>query len=362
MVGPMNVRAYDLDRGETRRAVLRVSVPLGTTVAQASVRAFGTSYRDPAAPVNDFRAASTSADVELARAVGVLSVRAGAGADRATGGSIAGADRLRAFAAAANVLEARAWRVSSAVRVDAIGDAGVQLSPSVGVERPLGASVAVFARAAQAFRAPTLYDLYFAGAQRLVARELRPERVTLDGELGARAALGVLRGAASVFDRRTRDAIVWFPGNFGWSASNVGRERVVGAEARAEATFDAGSVSAWGSLYRARLDADGLTIPTPYVPAAAGGAVATLRAGAASFTGTLQATGRRAYGSGPVSRTYELPGVALAGAHATYAFSLARVPARLTAGVENIGDVEWQSVRAYPAAGRSWSASLTLQP
>ena len=34
-------------------------------------------------------------------------------------------------------------------------------------------------------------------------------------------------------------------------------------------------------------------------------------------------------------------------------------PALLLLSVDNVGDVEWQSVRAFPTPGRTWSAGLT---
>jgi outer membrane cobalamin receptor len=361
MVGPMNVRAYDEDRGTTRRGIVRLAAPLGRVALDASVRAFATGYRDPRAPVNDFEASSTSADVELAGAAGVVGLRAGAGGDRTRTIAIGEQSRGRAFAAAAHSGTVRGVIVRSSARVDAVSGAGVQLSPSLALERPTGQG-ALFARVSQAFRAPTLYDVYFAGAQRLVARALRPERVTLDAELGARVALGPVRAAASLFERRTRDAIVWFPGNFGWSASNVGRDRVRGAEGRLDAEFAHGSLAGWGAVYDAELTADALRIPTPYVPRASGGAVATLRAGRGTLTTTLQSTGRRAFGSGPASRDYELPAVGLLGVTASYRAPLFGARALLSVGVDNATDAEWQSVRFHPTPGRTWSAGLTLTP
>ena len=364
MAGPMNVRAYDDDRGATHRGVLRALAPLGAATVDASVRAFGTSYRDPRAASNDYRASSLSADVELAGALGPLALRAGVGGDRASGTTIDAPVRERAFASAAHTAQLGRFRIAAAARVDGIDDAGVQLSPSLAVERALGAAsnVTTFARVAQAFRAPTLNDVYFAGAQRLIARALAPERVTLDAELGARVSHARARASASVFERRTRDAIVWFPGNFGWSASNVGRERVRGAESRVDVSFAHASLGAWGAVYEARLTADRLVIPTPYVPSAAGGAVGTLRLGRSSFTATMQATGRRAYGSGVASREYELPSVALLSLNLAHELALFDARALVSLGVDNATDVEWQSVRFYPMPGRTWSAAFTLTP
>jgi outer membrane cobalamin receptor len=171
-----------------------------------------------------------------------------------------------------------------------------------------------------------------------------------------------VRVAGSLFERRTRDAIVWFPGNFGWSASNVGRERVRGAEGRLDVEFAHASLSGWGAAYGALLTADRLEIPTPYVPRSAGGAVGTLRLARATLSATVQSTGPRAYGSGPASGAYELPAAVTLGVNAAYRMRLLGARATLSAGVDNATDVEWQSVRFYPTAGRTWSAGLVLTP
>lgn len=381
MAGPMNVRVYDADRGRTRRATVRAAVQPGAWSLSAALRAFGTEYRDPNRPTNAFDASSLSGDVEAARAFGAVAVRAGAGGDRARATEVRAQARGRAFAAVQWSAGGARWRASAGVRGDAVGGgAGARLSPSLSGERALLGVVAAddarpalvaYARVAQAFRAPTLSDLYFSSPQRIVARPLQPERARLDAELGLRARAGRATAAGALFARRTDDAIVWFPGNFGWSPTNVGEERVHGAEGRAELAalptpLGALSVRGWAGVTVARLRIvrdDGLgllVIPTPYVPQAAGGGSVELRRGPAFLAGTLQALARRGFANAPADRTLELPGVALVGARAGVRLGRAAHGALLVLAVDNVGDVEWQSVRRYPMPGRSWSLGLTL--
>jgi outer membrane cobalamin receptor len=363
LVGPMNVRAYDADRGRTRRALARAGAQAGAWTISLGARALEQRYDDARTPQSDSRADAAAVDGEVARALGGVSVRAGGGVDRlGVRSSTPVAPRLRgrAFASAAREWRAGRWLASAGVRGDAYERSGARPSWSLGLER--AARVTAFARAAQAFRAPTLYDLYLGAPRRLAARDLRPERVALDAELGARARVGgaLLEGAA--FHRVTRDAIIWFPGNFDWSPANVGTERAAGAEARANVEGEHAGVSAWAGWYHARLHGGGLVIPTPYAPYAAGGGTATLRRGPVTAAATLRAMGRRPFASAPRSHETELPGVALASLQLGARAPALGHSAQLFAGVENLGDVRWESIERFPSPGRTWSAGLTLTP
>lgn len=364
MAGPKNVRLFDDDRGRERRGAARVSAARGGWLAQGSVRAFGLTYRDPARPSFDSDARAVAADADAARALGPATLRVGAGFDRASGrsgdASFVAPFRPRAFASVATRWTGGRLASALSARVDAVRTAGARATASAGVEGR--GRVAPFLRASQAFRVPTLYDEYFSSPQRVLVRPLRPEYVPLDAEAGARAAFGRVTASAAAFARVTHDAIVWFPGNFSWSPSNAGRERVYGAEGQASVVLPWLALDGWAGTYVAHLRTGRATVPTPYVPYAAGGATATLRRGEGTLVGTLRATGRRPYINAPITRDYELPGVALLGVHATYSVPLNGTRASLAAGVDNVGDVRWEPVYAYPAAGRSWTASLTLQP
>jgi len=363
LVGGMNVRTYDHDRGHTGRLLLRAASDFRGTSVSASARGLATRYRDQLHPESDADARSASVDVEGSRALGPVQLRAGGGADRlrASGAApIDGAVRRRAFVSAGAGARRGVARATAGVRLDGIERAGVRPSASVAAE--LGDARVLFARVSQAFRAPSLYDLYFASPQRLLPAAVRPERVTLDAELGARLTSARGAVAASVFERRTRDAIVWFPGNFVFSPANVPRERARGAEARAEVRGAWWEAAAWAGAYGTRLDAEPLVLPTPYAPRAAGGGAATARRGPAALTTTLRAFGRRPFRAAPASRRNELPGLALVDVSAGWEADARGARVLVTAGVENVGGVRWESVRSYPSAGRAWSVGVTVEP
>lgn len=363
MVGPMNVRAYDADRGRTRRLLARGGLQAGGWIGVVGARAFGQRYEDPRHPGNASHANVLALDAEISRALGGALIRAGAGGDRLR---VAGAvpvptrNRGRGFAAASREWARGAYRASAGLRADAYERSGARPSASLALERT--GVIDGFVRVSQAFRAPTLNDVALGAPRRVAARDLDPERVALDAEGGMRARRGAALLEASVFHRVTHDAIVWFPGNFDWSPTNVGRERVLGAEGRAAFRTAHVETSAWAAWYRARLRAGGLVIPTPYVPEAAGGATATVRRGSLSASGELRAFARRPFASAPRSRATELPGAALLSGTITHRFALLGRTARLALGVDNAGDVAWESVERFPAPGRTWSLGLTFAP
>ena len=365
LVGGMNVRAYDRDRGRTARLLLRAAGEAGGTALSASVRALRNAYRDPLHPESDATARSLSADVGASRAAGPLVVRSGVGADRFAADGISpipAVTRARAFAAVDGEARRGPLRATAGLRADAIERAGARPSASAALEAAVREGGVLFVRAAQAFRAPTLYDLYFASPLRLVATTLPPERVVLDAEAGARLTSGRVRAEGSLFERRTRDAIVWFPGNFVFSPQSVARERVRGAEGRAELHGSWMTAAAWAGVYHARLAAEPYELPTPYAPYASGGGTLSIRRGPAALTSTLRAFGRRPFRTAPVARRNELPGVAIVDAAVSWETRAGRSRLLVTAGVENAGGVRWESVRSYPSPGRSWTAGVTIEP
>ena len=110
------------------------------------------------------------------------------------------------------------------------------------------------------------------------------------------------------------------------------------------------------------LDAGGLTLQTPYVPEVSGGASVSLRAGPIGLTTTTHGLGRRAFTAAPASSSAELPAVLLTDVAVHWHATVAQSSLLVTAAVTNLGDARWESVRRYPAVGRSWSLALTLVP
>lgn len=382
MVGPANVRAYDEDRARTTRVLVRGQTAVGSALLTTGLRHFVLGYRDPSHPTLDSRAVVWAADAEWRADAPVGAWRVGAGTDVLVATGNVRQQRTRGFAAWAwrrpavphtgpSSTSSRRLDVDLGVRLDAIERSGVQPSGSVGgtwrlLGRHAGSSVSWVARTAQAVRVPTLYDLYFSSPQRLAVRPLAPERVPFDVGSGLQAVWqrGGVRvvGEAQAVARDTRNAIVWFPGNFGWSPANVGRERLRGTEARAELTTASVSIGGWHTWYESTLRSGALTIPTPYVARHTAGAQAAWRWGRHTISTNVRVQGRRPFTAGPRNPLFELPAVTLADIAWARQHDIAHLRALVSVTLENATNVRWQSVRGFPMPGRGWSAALTLQP
>jgi outer membrane cobalamin receptor len=275
---------------------------------------------------------------------------------------------VRGFALADARWSATLARVQAGVRVDAMTGAGALPSFSLAAERAVTSHWTLAGRVTQAMRAPTLYDLYFASPQRVEVRALKPERVIADGEISLRFArtttFGFIQSSVAMVARNTRDAIVWFPGNFGWSPANVGRERVVGGEVNVALTSGWGEFATWATAYDATLTVGALSIPTPYVPRVATGSRLVAHWRSATVAATSRTMSRRPFSAGPRNRDYELPAVTLLDLALTHESPLHLAPTIATTftwTVENALDTSWQSVRGFPSPGRTWSVTCTLR-
>lgn len=374
MVGPANVRAYDNDRSHTTRVMVRGQSVIGATMLATGARAFQLRYRDPANPALDARASAWASDAEWRGGVGGGTWRLGAGMDGLSATGNVQQQRARGYAAwgwQRPTTATERLQTDFGVRTDVVERSGVLPTASVGQRLRVrgggaGSHLVLVSRLAQAIRVPTLYDLYFSSPQRLDVKALAPERVTLDASSGL---LGVWQGRAwratgeaQWVARDTRDAIVWFPGNFGWSPANVGRERLRGSEARVELHTAASTIGLWHTWYRSTLRSGGLTIPTPYVPSHSVGGQALWRLGANSLSAVVRYQGRRPFTAGPRNPLFELPAVTLLDVALTRRHVFTHLEALVSAGLDNAANVRWQSVRGFPMPGRGWSASLTLQP
>ena len=370
MVGAENVRSYDADRARTDRVLVRGQWTGERVQVIAGTRAFTLAYRDPARPALDADAHAMAGDAELKGRVSDVAWRLGGGADRVRASGGIEQSRGRAFAVVDYARRSAAGSVDVGARIDAIGAFGALPSFSLAGERALrvrdnGAAVTIGARFAQAVRVPTLYDLYFSSPQRLFVRTLRPERVFVDAEVQSRVSMpspiGLLSLQASLVARDTRDAIIWFPGNFGWSPANVGMERLRGLEGRAALQPAWGEIAAWFTLYDAMLTSGGLQIPTPYVARAAGGGQLHATLPFATATLFVRAMGPRPYTAGPRNAAFELPTVTLCDVALSRRLVISALDALLSLSLENATDVRWQSVRGFPSPGRSWAISTTLR-
>ena len=371
MVGAENVRTYDADRARTDRVLVRGQWTSERVQFIGGTRAFTLAYRDPARPALNADAHAVAGDAELKGRVRDVAWRLGGGADRVRASGGIEQSRGRVFAVADYTRRSTVGSMDLGARVDAIGTFGALPSFSVAGDRTIrahdadDASLTIGARVAQAVRVPTLYDLYFSSPQRLLVRTLRPERVLVDAELQARLSqrspLGLWSLQASVVARDTRDAIVWFPGNFGWSPANVGMERLRGVEGRGALQPVWGELSAWFTLYDAMLTSGGLQIPTPYVARASGGAQLRASLPVVTATFSLHAMGPRPYTAGPRNAAFELASVTLCDVALSRRLVISALDALLSVSLDNATDVRWQSVRGFPSPGRSWAISTTLR-
>ncbi|MBY0489252.1 MAG: TonB-dependent receptor [Gemmatimonadaceae bacterium] len=371
MVGPANVRSYDHDRARTDRITLRLQQGMHASLASVGVRHFTLAYRDPTRPALDSRAQAWAADADWRGTLGPGTWRAGAGADGLTATGSITQRRTRGFAAYGieRALTTRG-QLDVGVRTDAVERLGVQPTGSLGLTWSLatvgGVQLGAVMRGSQAVRVPTLYDLYFSSPQRLTVTTLAPERVTLDASTGITARTGAaersLSGEVLAVSRTTREAIIWFPGNFGWSPANVGRETLRGLETRAAAVWGAWHADGWLTRYDALLHTNGLRIPTPYVARVAAGVRAQHEHRLATLSANARYVGRRPYTAGPRDPFFELPAVWLVDGAVSHHRSVHRTDVLVTLALDNATDARWQSVRGFPMPGRSWSLGITVEP
>ena len=386
MVGPINVHAYDKDRSRASKLMLRSQFALRSRVFSGGIRGFELRYRDPARPVMDAHSRSLAADVETGGIIPLssdFSWRLGLGGDLIRGSGNISQTRTRAFLSSQKLGRWGANLVEIGARIDGVKTLGLLPSFSTAIERVIARgngsdSLQSFAkigvRASQSVRVPTLYDLYFSSPQRIFVRTLSPERVAFDVELNSDAqlvgAVGSLTVHAAIVARDTRDAIVWFPGNFGWSPANVGRERVRGVEARASFDHSHAAISGWMTAYRTDLSVESLHIPTPYIPRVSAGFRSSIHNSNSEVGGSFRFTGSRPFTVGPRTPDFELAATSLLGLFASHRFEassqdttfLRRVSALVVLSLDNATDVSWQSVQGFPSPGRSWTLSVTINP
>lgn len=372
MVGPMNVRAYDADRAQSARLLVRGASQLEGVSVETSVRAMQLTYRDPR-PDPDAQSRAVAATVNASRTLGQLALAAGTGADGVWVERGASLTRGRAFVSASHGTQLGSVAVQGGLRVDAVEYHGAHPSFSASASRAFervqstsSYSLQLRANFAQALRVPTLYDLYFASPQRLQVEPLAPERVTHDAELEAavtwqRAEVQVAASAAGV-SRNVRDAIIWFPGNFSWSAANVGNERLHGAEFQLRVAAPNVSAQVWSSWYDATLHAGALRIPTPYVAREAGGVSASINILHFTLSSNVRVMGRRPFSQGPRDPAFELPAVTIMDVAVSRQVQLRNLTLLGALSFDNVTNEAWQPVRGFPAPGRSWAFSLTLTP
>lgn len=365
LAGPMNARDFDDDRGRARRSLVRMLMDIRGWELTAGARSLRSEFRDLRVPAYDSHVDAAAFDAGAGTSVLGLALRSGVGLDRVSGTAIDHRGRFRAFAVAAREEQVIGLRAALAARVDHLDGGGTHLSPSLALATQGKVSVSV--RAARGFRAPSFYDLYLSTPQRAYDRDLHPERVVSDLELrvdrkpAALESMSLQWGAA-IFARRTRDAIVWLPGNVGWSPHNVAEERVRGAEGHVAASVGSWTLDGWSAAYDARLNDGFMETRTPYVPYLTGGGGAAWHRGGTTVQAGLRLVGRRPFVNGPAHPELELPASGTLRIALAHMLRLGTTTTMLHVGVNDLANARAEEVRRHPSAGRTISAGIVLQP
>ena len=256
-------------------------------------------------------------------------------------------------------------RLFPALRLDRT-TGGDTVSPSLGLNvQPLAwTGLHLKARAARAFRAPTLNERFWPEGG---DPDLRPERgwtAETGVALGLGSASARLDVEATAFTSALRDQIVWLQP---LQAVNVGRVESTGYELSADAALGrpgrlraelGGLVAVQRARDRSNPDASSYGQPLLYTPDLQAKAYAALGLGPLRLDAGLQHAGRR-YLSADGRRS--LPPYAVIGLGARLQLPLPR-GAGLTLGarLENLTDRAYQVVTGYPMPPRHLRFSLTL--
>ena len=296
-------------------------------------------------------------DLELAGRLSVESL----GGDDLPGG----ARRALAGGSLGRTVRTGGVEVRPALSLDGSGGRWA-FSPEVGVHAPIGASLAVRARAGQAFRLPTMADLYLSPALQVRPNpDLEPERVRIDAELGVTGSwrLGSYELAAELagWYRQTEDPIVWLASAAArWSPRNLDHLSSKGLESGLSLSTDPGSTSGWkiaatGTLDRSRLGFDTNRNPMPYRPASV--AALGVHGWSTPLSGRvlLRWTGPR---TTTVAGTRSLPGFTTLDLAAAWRLPLDSVPLQLEGRVDNLLGRYYELVELYPEPGRRFSITL----
>jgi iron complex outermembrane receptor protein len=263
-------------------------------------------------------------------------------------------------------------RLYPALRADAYwmpgGSSRLALSPRLGLNWqpiPGWSTVRVKAQVGRAFRVPTFNDRYWRPGGN---PNLRPER-SWGGDLGL--WWGRHRGHVELtaFAHRRHDQIVWQPtGQDYWAPTNVGRVRVLGAEAAAEQTWTLpnGAGLTGGLTYtltdarnRSASGTAAYDAPLRYVPRHQMKPHATLAWGPASLSAHARYTGRQ-YVTSDASQS--LDPYVVAGARLQLEHAIVGVRTILSLQIDNLLDTDYRSVGERPMPPRHARIRLLVAP
>jgi len=369
--GPMGSAVFDQARWSNRRANVAAGIQGRSTSMSIRAGWLGTRWDSGIA----------SADAERNGVDGAIVVNGSTGGalDLLLGGRLSyevldGDDLAETVTRAvvgtsvARSFEHGRFHIDPALSVDGSSDEWA-VSPEIGLTMEAGGGVTVRGRAGQAFRLPTLGDLYFAPAIRVRANpDLEPERVVLDSELGLRGLWrpGEFEVEADLgaWYRVTNDPIVWLTSAAAvWSPRNLDRLVSTGIEASIRAST-AGSepagwlISAAAALDRSRLGFGDNQNPMPYRPDTTGSLGLERWSRGLTARTLLRWTGPRTTN---VAGTRTLPGFLLLDVALAHALPVASLPLEVEAKIDNLLDRRYELVELYPEPGRLYSLTLRLR-
>jgi len=277
-------------------------------------------------------------------------------------------NRVVAGASAARSFSSGRVRFEPALSVDGTSDQWA-VSPELGFVLEAGNGLALRARAGQAFRLPTLGDLYFAPAIRVRSNpDLEPERVRLDAELGLRGQWRPGRyeveADLGAWYRVTEDPIVWLASAAAvWSPRNLDRLVSTGLEASFRASTSGSEITGWrlsaaATLDRSRLGFDDNQNPMPYRPGSTGFLGLERWSRGLTARTALRWTGSR---TTSVAGTRTLPGFLLLDLALAHALPVVSVPLEIEGRIDNLFDRQYEIVELYPEPGRRYSLTLRLR-
>jgi len=260
------------------------------------------------------------------------------------------------------------FRIDPALSLDGTAEQRA-LSPEVGIAMAAGSNLTLRARAGQAFRLPTLGDLYFAPALRVRSNpELEPERVRLDSELGLRGQWRFgrfeLEADFGAWHRVTDDPIVWLASAAAvWSPRNLDRLVSTGIEGSFRVNTSGSESAGWrfsaaATLDRSRLGFGENQNPMPYRPGTIGSLGLERWSRGLTARTLLRWTGSR---TTSVAGTRTLPGFLLLDAALAQALPVGSLPLEIEGRIDNLLDRRYELVELYPEPGRRFSFTLRLR-
>lgn len=367
--GRMGVRLYDAARQSDRR--IQGALSWGARWTDQLSLGFRTQtlgYRpDPGSPASRQRVRSLLLEGRRRRLPGGLGLSGRLSLEEVRGDGIRGSpSRATGELGLDRGFEAGDWRIVPSLGLEAARGRMVA-SPSLAAELRPAAGLTLWGRAGQGLRLPTFADLYFASAYRVRPDpDLRPERVTLDAELGARLrrelAGGSVSAEASGFYRRTRDPIVWLASSVAvWSPRNLEGLQAAGVELGLgwESAGQGWSLELSGSWTRSRVGFGSNRNPLPYQPEIVARTVLERRWGGRALRLQERCLGSR---TTSLAATHRLAGFCLMDLGGRQSLRLAGIAADLRVEVRNALDRRYELVELFPEPGRAVELRLDLRP